>query len=849
MKRRILLLEPPFFTPWTPPLGLGLLKAFLQARGHEVRCVDLNASPEVWGLHRRYFERLRPAAGRPVAEGHTVLWWVLNAHQLALLSGQPPARVAEAVQAVAEHHRIRLGSQRLAELGELLVTLHAGLRASLRALSPGDYDMVGTSTYTTSLGPSLLLLRELRERWPGVRTVMGGGVFADDLALGADNLDVLLERHPYVDHVVLGEGELALAALVEGELEGQRLISRESLPGRALSMVDAPLPDFDDFDIDRYFHLTIEGARSCPFQCAFCSETVQWGGYRKKPARLLADQMEALAERHGLRSFFMGDSLMNPYIDALSTELLSRPLGLVYDGYLRADRPVTDPERVERWARSGLRRARMGIESASPSVLQRMDKRTTPEGIAAALRTLASRGIRTTTYWIVGFPDETDEEHEQTLEFIRREHRSIYELEAHPYYYYPYGQVSSRRHEAVPVHAPSINEVLGFREWAIRDGRPSHEERYDRLDRITRLASELGIPNIYSMQQRYQAEERWLRLHPLAERILPAPDDRPPVRARLRDDDGIAVREARRLAWVVRPTEPLALETLQQASDSAFGAGTVRVRVLDATADALGTALRPGVRGPAVLVLGHDDPRELWVVDEERGVVDAIERLCWAWMRCLAGRRPDAPPPSAATPAVDLAGWLADRAEHPPAWGSTLAPVEGALAVRVERARVVELARRWADAHGGTLETLLQRAVATAAQRVPSTTIGPPTLDPWIPDAARPWLGSSSWAPLGVVPWVPRPAHGVTVTVVPQPGGLELLVVDDGSEPATMEGQALADQLPATLEALVSRQESHVRHHGAALARLETTSFAFSEAPALGPSAPTPAAPARDERS
>jgi hypothetical protein len=45
-----------------------------------------------------------------------------------------------------------------------------------------------------------------------------------------------------------------------------------------------------------------------------------------------------LAKRHGRRSFFMGDSLMNPYIDELARALLEQNADLRYDGYLRADR-------------------------------------------------------------------------------------------------------------------------------------------------------------------------------------------------------------------------------------------------------------------------------------------------------------------------------------------------------------------------------------------------------------------------------------------------------------------------------------------------------------------------------
>ena len=189
---------------------------------------------------------------------------------------------------------------------------------------------------------------------------------------------------------------------------------------------------------------------------------------------------------------------------------------VLYDGYLRADKPVARRDWVQEWARSGLYRVRMGIESAARNVLDAMDKMTTPEVISQAIKTLASEGIRTTTYWIAGFPNETEDEHHETMEFIREHHRDIYELEAHPYYYYPYGQIGSRLHKCFSLYPEEVTGVIRFKLWEIENANPSRQDRYRRVSELSKLASELGIPNIYTMAERYAAEDRWLRDHPKA---------------------------------------------------------------------------------------------------------------------------------------------------------------------------------------------------------------------------------------------------------------------------------------------------------------------------------------------
>ncbi len=519
IKGDILLVKPPYFTPWTPPLGIAILKSYLTGHGYGVRCFDFNTDPELWGMHHKYFAALQSLESVSTNDGYSKLWWILNAHMLSCANGATLADCEEVLKIIIPLYGIRPDEGIIEVLTGLVDRFYRRLGSLIADIDLSAYSVVGTSTYTTSLGPSLFFLRSIKERHPQIKTIMGGGIFADDLALGSDNLDTLIKEYDFVDHIILGEGELLLLKLLQGELSDRRVISIADLKAETLNMRDVPSPDFSDFGMDNYYHLTIEGARSCPFQCSFCSETIQWGEYRKKPAPLFADQVIELASRFNNNTFFLGDSLMNPYIFQFSSALLEKEASILYDGYLRADKPVTQRDKVKVWARSGLYRARLGIESASAQVLESMDKMTTPKTISEALKSLASAGIRTTTYWITGFPGESEENFQETLEFIKEHHRYIYELEAHPYYYYPYGQIGSRLYQCFCLYPEEVTRHTRFKVWEIIDSNPPREERYERLRRISDLAAELGLPNIYTMAQRYQAEDRWHRLYPMAAEV------------------------------------------------------------------------------------------------------------------------------------------------------------------------------------------------------------------------------------------------------------------------------------------------------------------------------------------
>lgn len=515
-KERVLLVKPPYFTPWTPPLGIAILKTFLEQHNYTVDCFDFNVDPELWSMHHKYFAAIQTLEDVSINDGYSKLWWILNAHMLAYTNGADAATCKRVLETIIPLYGISHSEEVIDALLPLVDKFFKRLDALLNGIDLSSYSVVGTSTYTTSLSSSLFILKKVKQEHPHIKTVMGGGVFADDLALGSDNLTTLIEEYPYVDHMVLGEGEMLFLQLLEGDLAGKRVISLSDLAGKSLEMKDVPTPDFTDLDFSNYYHLTIEGARSCPFQCSFCSETIQWGEYRKKPIKLFADQVLELAARHNNNAFFMGDSLMNPYIMEFAKELLERKANIYYDGYLRADKPVAHRDRTKLWARSGLFRVRLGIESASARVLGTMDKMTTPQVISDVLKSLASAGIRTTTYWIVGFPGETDADFQETLDFIEEHHHYIYELEAHPYYYYPYGQIGSRLYQCLSLYPEEVTNVTKFKVWEIIGADPPREVRYERLRRISKLASDLGLPNIYTMAERYQAEDRWHSLFPLA---------------------------------------------------------------------------------------------------------------------------------------------------------------------------------------------------------------------------------------------------------------------------------------------------------------------------------------------
>lgn len=132
-----------------------------------------------------------------------------------------------------------------------------------------DPDLCAFSTYVWNEQYSLAMAKAIKQRWPDCKIVFGGPQTGTQ-HLGLD----------YVDVVVMGEGERALAKILDRVAHNQPL---ENLM-REPRMDDLEIPSpyitgiFDDIiaqaDPNQRFQCVIETNRGCPYACTYCD----WGG-------------------------------------------------------------------------------------------------------------------------------------------------------------------------------------------------------------------------------------------------------------------------------------------------------------------------------------------------------------------------------------------------------------------------------------------------------------------------------------------------------------------------------------------------------------------------------------------
>lgn len=515
-KEKILLALLPFWTPLIPPLGIACLKGFLRRHGYHVTAAD--GSVEGFdGIYNAYFNLLKEYIPQENwGNFYNIGNDVLRNHMMAHFNYTDEAEYCELVKIIVYrtffHDLLR---DQVSALNKVVADFYSRLESYfLDLLEREKPDILGLSVFNATLPASMFAFKLAKEKFPHIKTVMGGGVFADQLNTDSPNFEYFLEKTPYIDKIIVGEGENLFLKLLSGELpESQRVFGLKDIDWQTLSLDSTPLPDFSDFNIPAYPNMASYVSRSCPFQCSFCSETVQWGKYRKKDAKQIIRELMELYEKYRCQLFLMGDSLLNPVATDLAAELVKEKIPVYWDGYLRADQPVCDPENTLLWRRGGFYRARLGVESGSPHVLELMGKKLNPQQIKDAVSSLASAGIKTTTYWVVGHPGETEEDFQQTLDLIEELKDDIYEAECNPFNFYMAGQVKSHHWKAESrlLYPESARRMLIAQTWTL-ECEPSREDIYKRIRRFVRHCGRLGIPNPYSLADIHKADHRWKHL-------------------------------------------------------------------------------------------------------------------------------------------------------------------------------------------------------------------------------------------------------------------------------------------------------------------------------------------------
>jgi hypothetical protein len=239
-------------------------------------------------------------------------------------------------------------------------------------------------------------------------------------------------KYDFIDFVINGDGEIALKGLLTGKNKEEinnilykkdgKIMSNEE---KNIDINSTPPADFSDFNLDDYFSpkrvITTLTSRGCYWKkCTFCADynaiSMQ---YRTKDIDKLTEELEFLKEKYSTNYFYFADEMISPIMfKKISEALIKEDLQIKY--YVQARPKDFNIELLKQMKQAGCTTIMWGVESACQRILDLINKGTNAIEIENTLKQSNAAGIKNAVYAFGGFPTETEEEYNKTIEWLKR---------------------------------------------------------------------------------------------------------------------------------------------------------------------------------------------------------------------------------------------------------------------------------------------------------------------------------------------------------------------------------------------------------------------------------------------
>jgi radical SAM superfamily enzyme YgiQ (UPF0313 family) len=302
--------------------------------------------------------------------------------------------------------------------------------------------IIGLSIFTTeSINFSYFLIPYIRKYLPGVKIMLGGRGLESNC-----NVENKPHYQKYLDHgladiIIIGDAETEVIDTIKNNKSG--LIFSKKQTGQDLDNIPSPDWNFYNFDFynqlqeievtvdeTRKFHdprsMVITASKGCVRNCSFCDVSKYWPDYIFRKGENVAADIISTYHKTGITNFEFTDNLINgsvPNFRRMNQVLAnSIPRKIKYSGYaIFRDKQSMPEDDFKLAGLAGCYRWSIGVESGSESVRKHMRKNFSNEDLDYGTHQLFKNNIIQAWLLMVGYPTETDDDFNQTLDLLKRQ--------------------------------------------------------------------------------------------------------------------------------------------------------------------------------------------------------------------------------------------------------------------------------------------------------------------------------------------------------------------------------------------------------------------------------------------
>jgi len=280
------------------------------------------------------------------------------------------------------------------------------------------------------------ICRFLKKELPEIKIVLGGPQAA---ITGKE-----CYKEGLSDAYVVGEGEEAILNILNNNFDAPGINGNP--PQQINDLSNVPIPDYSDFHMDKYTQIWydprikdekklgtksvyITGSRGCVRKCTFCDIISMWPKYRYRSGEHIANEIKEQYQKYNVDHFLFTDSLINGSVkqlkDLCNTLIEYKSKNLIGNikcqgQFIARPKHQMTEEVYELMSKAGVSFVGIGVESGSEKVRDDMKKMFDNDALDFTFRMCAKHNIEMFWLLMVGYPTETEEDFQKTLDMLEK---------------------------------------------------------------------------------------------------------------------------------------------------------------------------------------------------------------------------------------------------------------------------------------------------------------------------------------------------------------------------------------------------------------------------------------------
>ncbi|MEX2681064.1 MAG: radical SAM protein [Candidatus Sigynarchaeota archaeon] len=164
----------------------------------------------------------------------------------------------------------------------------------------------------------------------------------------------------------------------------------------------------------------ILSSRGCPYNCSFCSKAVFKNSFRLRSPHNVLDEMKTCEKQFGMRDFrFFDDAVTinKKWLKTFCKLLIDEGSRFSWNAFSRVSDVSYPLLRLMKDA--GCYHVKYGVETGSPLILQKMQKKTTLQQARDAIKNTERAGLESIANFILNYPGESMQSINKTIAFAK----------------------------------------------------------------------------------------------------------------------------------------------------------------------------------------------------------------------------------------------------------------------------------------------------------------------------------------------------------------------------------------------------------------------------------------------